>query len=110
VGYRQLRAQEWVDLAKTQAIARPGPTDGVYRLTGQKSFGGGSGMTSYMMTTAMPAGETAPDVFVLDMRQVAWDGTARVALTAPWEGHGMAATQSYAHRLAGTAVAPHRGR
>jgi alkylation response protein AidB-like acyl-CoA dehydrogenase len=26
------------DLAKTQAVARPGPMDGVYRLSGQKSF------------------------------------------------------------------------
>jgi alkylation response protein AidB-like acyl-CoA dehydrogenase len=84
------------DLAKTQAIACPGPTDGVYRLTGQKAFGSGSGMTSYMLTTAMPEGETAPDVFFLDMRKVAWDGTAGVTLTAPWEGHGMAATQSHA--------------
>ena len=53
------------DLAKTQAIARPGPTDGAYRLTGQKAFGSGSGVTSYMFTTAIPEGETAPDVFFL---------------------------------------------
>ena len=52
-----------------------------------------------MMTTALPEGESAPDVFVLDMRQVAWDGTAGVTLTAPWEGHGMAATQSHALRF-----------
>jgi alkylation response protein AidB-like acyl-CoA dehydrogenase len=84
------------DLAKTQAVARPGPRDGVYRLTGQKSFGSGSGVTSYMITTAVPAGETAPDMFFLDMRQVAWDGMAGITLTAPWEGHGMAATQSHA--------------
>jgi alkylation response protein AidB-like acyl-CoA dehydrogenase len=71
------------DLAKTQAVARPGPTDGVYRLTGQKSFGSGSGTTSYMITTALPEGESAPDVFVLDMRQVAWDGTVGVTRTAP---------------------------
>jgi alkylation response protein AidB-like acyl-CoA dehydrogenase len=87
------------DVAKTQAIARPGPADGVYRLTGQKSFGSGSGITSYMITTALPEGESAPDVFVLDMRQVAWDGPAGVSLTAPWDGHGMAATQSHALRF-----------
>jgi hypothetical protein len=40
-----------------------------------------------MINTAVPAGETAPDVFFLDMRQVAWDGTAGVTLTAP-SGHG----------------------
>jgi alkylation response protein AidB-like acyl-CoA dehydrogenase len=88
------------DLAKTQAIARPGPADGVYRLTGQKAFGSGSGITSYMFTTAITEGETAPDVFFLDMRNVAWDGTAGVTLTAAWDGHGMAATQSHALRFA----------
>jgi len=88
------------DLAKTLAIARPGPTDGVYRLTGQKAFGSGSGITSYMFTTAIPEEETAPDVFFLDMRNVAWDGTVGVTLTAAWDGHGMAATQSHALRFA----------
>jgi alkylation response protein AidB-like acyl-CoA dehydrogenase len=87
------------DLAKTQAIARPGPTDGAYRLSGQKAFGSGSGMTSYMLTTAIPEGETTPDVFFLDMRKVTWDGTAGVTLTAPWDGYGMAATQSHALRF-----------
>jgi alkylation response protein AidB-like acyl-CoA dehydrogenase len=87
------------DLAKTQAIARPGPTDGAYRLSGQKAFGSGSGMTSYMLTTAIPEGETTPDVFFLDMRMVTWDGTAGVTLTAPWDGYGMAATQSHALRF-----------
>jgi alkylation response protein AidB-like acyl-CoA dehydrogenase len=56
-------------------------------------------MTSYMITAAMPEGETAPEVFVLDMRQVAWDGGTGVTLTAPWDGHGMAATQSHALRF-----------
>ena len=88
------------DVTKTQTIARPGATDGVHRLTGQKAFGSGSGMTSYMLTIAIPEGETAPDLFFLDMRNVAWDGTAGVTLTAPWDGHGMAATQSHALRFA----------
>jgi alkylation response protein AidB-like acyl-CoA dehydrogenase len=87
------------DLAKTQAVARPGPTDGTYQLSGQKAFGSGSGMTSYMLTTAVPEGETTPDVFFLDMCQVAWDGAAGVTLTAPWDGHGMVATQSHALRF-----------
>jgi hypothetical protein len=51
------------------------------------------------LTTAIPEGETAPDVFFLDMRNVAWDGTVGVALTAAWDGHGMAATQSHALRF-----------
>src|SRR5262245_36039410 len=87
------------DLAKTQAVARPGPTDGAYRLSGQKAFGSGSGTTSYMLTTAVPEGETSPDVFFLDMRQVTWDGAAGVTLTSAWDGYGMAATQSHALRF-----------
>ena len=49
-----------------------------------------------MITGAVPAGETGPELFVLDMRGVPWDGSAGVTLTAPWDGHGMAATQSHA--------------
>ena len=48
---------------------------------------------------AVPEGETGPDMFVLDMREVPWDGSAGVTLTAAWDGHGMAATQSHAMRL-----------
>jgi alkylation response protein AidB-like acyl-CoA dehydrogenase len=84
------------DIAKTKATARRGPTNGVYLLTGQKNFGSGSGVTSYMITVAVPEGETAPDMFVLDMRDVPWDGSAGVTLTAAWDGHGMPATQSHA--------------
>jgi alkylation response protein AidB-like acyl-CoA dehydrogenase len=84
------------DLSKTKATARRGSSDGAYLLTGQKNFGSGSGITSYMITVAVPEGETAPDIFVLDMREVPWDGSAGVTLTAAWDGHGMAATQSHA--------------
>jgi alkylation response protein AidB-like acyl-CoA dehydrogenase len=84
------------DIAKSRAAARRGPTNGAYLLTGQKNFGSGSGVTSYMITVAVPEGETAPDMFVLDMRNVPWDGSAGVTLTAAWDGHGMAATQSHA--------------
>src|ERR1700730_19039072 len=49
-----------------------------------------------MITVAVPEEETAPDMFVLDMRNVPWDGSAGVSLTAAWDGHGMAATQSHA--------------
>src|SRR5262249_39221795 len=51
---------------------------------------------SYMMTSAMPVGEESPGLFHLDMRGVPWDGSAGVTMTAPWDGHGMAATQSHA--------------
>ncbi len=84
------------DIAKSRATARHGPTNGAYLLTGQKNFGSGSGVTSHMITVAVPEGETAPDMFVLDMRNVPWDGSAGVTLTAAWDGHGMAATQSHA--------------
>src|SRR5262249_4470256 len=60
------------------------------------NFGSGSGISSYMVTVAVPEGETAPDMFALDMRAVPWDGSAGVTLTAAWDGHGMAATQSHA--------------
>ena len=82
------------DVARTRATARR--IDGAYLLTGQKQFGSGSGITSYMITSAVPEGETTPDLFFFDMRGVAWDGSAGVALTAPWDGHGMRATQSHA--------------
>jgi alkylation response protein AidB-like acyl-CoA dehydrogenase len=62
------------DLARTQAIARPGPTDGVCRLTGQKAFGSESGITSYMFTTAIPEGGTAPYESVLRAVEADHDG------------------------------------
>jgi hypothetical protein len=39
-----------------------------------KQFGSGSGITSYMLTSALPAGESEPDLFFLDVRLVPWDG------------------------------------
>jgi alkylation response protein AidB-like acyl-CoA dehydrogenase len=88
------------DMTKTKATARPAGSDGGYLISGQKQFGSGSGITSYMITTALPEGETTPDLFFLDMRGVRWDGTVGVTLTAPWDGHGMAATQSHAMAFA----------
>jgi alkylation response protein AidB-like acyl-CoA dehydrogenase len=49
-----------------------------------------------MITTAVAEGESQPDLFYLDMRGVPWDGSAGVKLVAPWDGHGMIATQSHA--------------
>ena len=66
------------------------------RLTGQKHFGSGSGMTSYMLTTAVPAGEEQPDWFFLKVRDVPWDGSSGMKLVAEWDGHGMASTNSHA--------------
>jgi len=84
------------DVAKTSAVARATGSDGSYLLSGQKQFGSGSGITSYMITSAMPAGEDAAGLFFMDMRGVPWDGSAGVKLTTPWDGHGMTATQSHA--------------
>lgn len=81
------------DIGQTKATAQRSG-DG-WAISGQKHFGSGSGVTSYMLTTARLDGEDEPDWFFLDMRGAPWDGTRGVTLTAPWDGHGMAATQSH---------------
>jgi alkylation response protein AidB-like acyl-CoA dehydrogenase len=82
------------DVAQTRATARAG-NDGTWLVSGQKHFGSGSGITSFMLTTARPEGESEPDWFLLDVRGVAWDGSQGMTLVAPWDGHGMTATQSH---------------
>ena len=52
-----------------------------------------------MMTTAVPEGESAPTIFVLDVRGRPWDGSAGLTLLVEWDGMGMAATQSHAMGL-----------
>jgi alkylation response protein AidB-like acyl-CoA dehydrogenase len=86
------------DLQRTKTVAWPDPdaAPGAYRLTGQKHFGSGAGISSYMVTFAVPAGESQPEVFIVDMRGLPWDGSAGLSLTAAWDGHGMIATQSHA--------------
>ncbi len=84
------------DISKTKAVARSASTGDTYLLSGQKHFGSGSGITSFMITMAVPEGETDPDLFFMDMRGVPWDGSVGVKLTAAWDGHGMPATQSHA--------------
>lgn len=86
------------DTAKTKAVAVPAG-DGSYAVTGIKHFGSGSGVMGYMMTTARPAGEDAPDVFFIDTRAMPWDGSRGMRLTAEWDGHGMTATQSHGFEL-----------
>jgi len=82
------------DIANTKTTARP-QDDGTWLLSGQKHFGSGSGVTSFMLTTARPDGESEPDWFLLDVRGIPWDGSQGMTLVAPWDGHGMAATQSH---------------
>ncbi len=67
-----------------------------YRLSGQKHFGSGSGITSYMITRAVPEGETELDLFYLKVIDVPWDGSTGMKLTAEWQGHGMMSTNSHA--------------
>ena len=82
------------DIAKTKAVAR---RDGdAYRLSGAKHFGSGSGITSYMITTALPEGDDQPDLFFLDVRGAPWDGSTGMKLIAEWDGQGMISTQSHA--------------
>jgi hypothetical protein len=92
------------DIARTRATAvnidapafLPGHS---YAVTGDKHFGSGSGITDRMITTAIPEGESDPTIFVLDVRDRPWDGSAGLALIAEWDGMGMAATQSHAMHL-----------
>lgn len=92
------------DISRTRAVARPLDGDGflpgrTYAVSGDKHFGSGSGITDRMVTTAIAEGESAPTMFVLDVRDRPWDGSAGLRLTAEWDGIGMAATQSHAMRL-----------
>ncbi len=72
-----------------------------WRLSGQKHFASGAGITSFMITTAICSGETLPSLYTIDMRGRPWDGSAGVTLTRSWDGHGMVATQSHAFELDG---------
>ncbi len=92
------------DIMRTRTRATPAAGDGFlpgrcYAVTGDKHFGSGSGITARMVTTAVPEGESDPTIFVLDVRNRPWDGSAGLRLTAEWDGMGMAATQSHAMRL-----------
>jgi alkylation response protein AidB-like acyl-CoA dehydrogenase len=93
------------DILRTKAQATPdGSSDGAvpgaaYRISGDKHFGSGSGVTSFMITTGVADGEDAPAMFAVDVRDRPWDGTAGLRLTAEWDGIGMAATQSHAMQL-----------
>ncbi|MEY2478948.1 MAG: hypothetical protein QOG87_4263 [Actinomycetota bacterium] len=93
------------DIARTKSVATsddaadaalPGS---MYRVSGDKHFGSGSGVTSFMITTAVPGDDDKPAIFALDVRGRPWDGSAGLQLVAEWDGAGMAATQSHAMRL-----------
>lgn len=73
-----------------------GAHEAVWRVSGQKHFGSGTGVTSYMLTTAVAEGEDEPDWFYVPTAGNPLDGSAGIAVVAPWDGHGMTATQSHA--------------
>jgi alkylation response protein AidB-like acyl-CoA dehydrogenase len=88
------------DHSKTRAIARPDESDSRrYVLSGIKQLGSGSGITSYMLTIARPDGEEAPDLFFLKVANTSWDGSTGMKIIAPWDGHGMIASQSHGFRF-----------
>ena len=74
-------------------------------MSGDKHMGSGAGITSFMLTTARPADEDAPDLFLMDTRGQAWDGSSGATLVREWDGIGMQATQSHAFRFDRVAVA-----
>jgi alkylation response protein AidB-like acyl-CoA dehydrogenase len=87
------------DILRTRALARLDGNAARYRLSGDKQFGSGSGITAYMMTVAVPEGEEQADTFYLAVRDVAWDGSMGITLVAAWDGVGMTATNSHAFRF-----------
>jgi len=89
------------EIARTRAQAIPandGPNS--FRLSGEKHFGSGSGATTHVVTTGRRPDAEDPEWFFLDVRGVAWDGTTGMALKAPWDGHGMASTNSHGFTFA----------
>ena len=92
------------DISRTRSVATPLDVEPFlpgrsYAVSGDKHFGSGSGICDRMMTTAIPEGESDPTIFVLDVRNRPWDGSAGLTLVAEWDGMGMSATQSHATRL-----------
>ena len=84
------------DILRTKAQATPdgssdGPVPGAaYRISGDKHFGSGSGVTSFMITTAVADGEDEPALFALDVRDRAMGRHGRVAADrrVGRDGHG----------------------
>lgn len=87
------------DIMKTRSVAKPAGEAGQYLLTGEKHFGSGSGISTYMISTAKVEGETFPDMFFMRVGDANWDGSKGIKLAAEWDGHGMSATQSHAFRF-----------
>ncbi len=82
-------------------------SDGSWSMSGDKFMGSGSGITSFMMTIARPEGEDRPDLYLLDTRDLPWDGSRGLKMVRAWDGLGMAATQSHAFRFDDVLVTRH---
>ncbi|MCA9121080.1 MAG: hypothetical protein H6822_30655 [Planctomycetaceae bacterium] len=83
------------DITQSRTSASHGEGETSYFISGQKHFGSGSGVMSFMVTTARPEGADLPEWFYIDLRNVPWDGSHGVTITSEWDGHGMIATQSH---------------
>ncbi len=94
------------DLLATKAKAKS-EGDRVWRMSGDKFMASGSGMTSFMLTVAVPDGESRPEIFLVDMRDQVWNGSKGLTMIRPWDGIGMAATQSHAFRFDNVPVMRH---
>ena len=88
VGDADLRAGGGGDILKTKCRAEPDGRGG-FLLTGDKHFGSGSGISSFMVTTALPDGATGPTIFYMDMHGRTWDG-AEGLKSPPPNGTGTA--------------------
>ncbi len=67
------------DLMSSKASAKI-DGEGKWRMSGDKFMGSGSGMTSYMMTVAVPEGEARPDIYLLETQGLPWDGSQELKL------------------------------
>lgn len=94
------------DMLKTKTRAVPVEGSDRVALFGQKHFGSGSEVVSYMVTTAREAGADQPVGCVLDLRDQPWDGTGGLTITQRWDGVGMKATQSHAVLFEGVEAMP----
>ena len=83
------------DITQSRTDALHGEGETAYFISGLKHFGSGTGIMGFMVSTAIPEGADLPEWFFVDLREVAWDGSQGVTLTAEWDGHGMIATQSH---------------
>jgi alkylation response protein AidB-like acyl-CoA dehydrogenase len=94
------RAVRVLDRAADGAGDGEGTIPGVrYRLSGDKHFGSGFGISDFMFTTGRVDGEEGPAAFFMDMRGVTSGDAKEVTVTGEWDGAGMIATQSHAARL-----------